>query len=209
VIPRSRYSSARGFLGSAFVRGVAWSADPRTPFSPAWDEPLSAAGVRSGHGDRRHRAAQVSLRVFSARLVVGLRQGNAKQGQRSIPCPKSSDEFFPLTSMAFPGEEGGSPLQGHLGRRGGAWILCSFYLWTTPSLPFPLCPACLPPLPSFLPFPLLPRPSFLPCVFQTGSHHEALAGLELVILTRLILNSREICLCLLSAGTKDMRVCHR
>lgn len=101
MIPRSRYSSARGFLGSAFVRGVAWSADPRTPFSPAWDEPLSAAGVRSGHGDRRHRAA------------------------------------------------------------------------------------------------------------QTGSHHEALAGLELVILTRLILNSREICLCLLSAGTKDMRVCHR
>lgn len=29
--------------------------------SPAWNESLSVAGVRSGHGDRWHRASQVSL----------------------------------------------------------------------------------------------------------------------------------------------------
>lgn len=52
---------------------------------------------------------------------------------------------------------------------------------STFSLPFPLRPACLPPLPSFLPVPLLPVLLSLLAFFQTGSHNEALAGLELVI----------------------------
>jgi hypothetical protein len=47
--------------------------------------------------------------------------------------------------------------------------------------------------------------TFLGCLFETGSHH-ILAILELIVETRLVLNSqRTACLCLKSTGIKGMR----
>lgn len=47
---------------------------------------------------------------------------------------------------------------------------------------------------------------FFVCLFETGSHFVALAGLELTVCMKLTLNSRDIpaCLCLLGAKIKGV-----
>lgn len=168
-----------------------WSANTLIPCSPAWDESLSAAGVRSGHGNRRHRAAQVSLRV-SARSVFGQRLGNVKQGQRMSN--KAKEESLVLgpginspsspPRTVFPGGAGGGRVTSPRSPRekGGAWILCSFCLWTTLYF-FSSTLSSLPNLfasPSFSsPF-LLSFLAFFRQGFTMRSHYEALAGLELI-----------------------------